>query len=135
MEIGINGDDLVMSQMPKDYWLKGAKTKHLLACMVHRRNKEIASQCLSLTAGQSSEIQRSNATTRVATEHAEAKKAHKREDKEDKEEMRVRRIHANIGEMSLIKSWNNLVATQLELYTNNKVIFCSSNGPRTISKW
>jgi hypothetical protein len=82
LEIDIYGDDLVMSQMPKDYWLKGAKTKHHLACIVHQRNKEIPSQCLWLPAGQSRVIQKSNAATRIATEHAKAKKACKRKDKE-----------------------------------------------------
>ena len=63
-----------MSEMPNDYWLKGEKTKLLLACMVHHGNKEIATQCSLLAAGQTREVQRGNAAARVAAEHAEARK-------------------------------------------------------------
>jgi thymidine kinase len=93
--------------------------------MVHRTNKELATQCSSLPAGQSREIQRSKATAQVDTERADARKARKRQDKDD---VRVRRIRANIGETSLIKSRNDLVATQLQLYNNNKSSFVAAMG-------
>jgi hypothetical protein len=93
--------------------------------MVHRTNKELATQCSSLPAGQSREIQRSKETAQVAAERAEARKARKRQDKDD---VRVRRIRANIGETSLIKSRNDLVATQLQLYNNNKSSFVAAMG-------
>ena len=35
----------------------------------------------------------------------------------------MRRIHVNIGETSLIKSRNDLVVTQLQLYNGNKSSF------------
>ena len=63
-----------MSEMPNNYWLKVEKTKLLLACMVHRGNKEIAAQCLLLAAGQTRKVQRGNAAARVAAERAEARK-------------------------------------------------------------
>ena len=62
-----------MKQMPKGYWLKGEKTKFLLACMVHRSNKEIATQCSLLPAGPTREVQRSNAAARVAAECSEVR--------------------------------------------------------------
>ncbi len=103
-------------QMPKDYWLRGGPTKCLLACMVHRCNKEIATVCSSLPAGPSREVQRNNAAARVAAERAVDRAAVKKAQKEqDDEDLRVRRIRADIGETSLIKSRNDLVATQLEL--------------------
>jgi hypothetical protein len=93
--------------------------------MVHQTNKELATQYLSLPAGQSREIQRSKATAQVAAERVEARKTRKRQDKDD---VRVRRIRANIGETSLIKSRNDLVATQLQLYNNNKSSFVAAMG-------
>ncbi len=115
--------------MPNDYWLRGVQTKCLLACMVHRCNKEIATICSSLPAGQSREMQRSNAAARVAAERATERAATKKARREkDDEDLRVRRIRANIGETSLIKSRNDLVATQLELYNNNKASFIAALG-------
>jgi len=74
-------------------------------------------------------LQRNNAAARVAAERAvecaATKKARKEKDDED---LKVRRICANIGETSLIKSRNDLVATQLELYNNNKASFIAALG-------
>ena len=64
----------MMSEMPNDYWLKGEKTKLLLACMVHCGNKEITTHCSLLAAGQTREVQRGNEAARVAAECAEARK-------------------------------------------------------------
>ena len=114
-----------MSEMPNDYWLKGEKTKLLLACMVHRGNKEIATQCSLLAAGQTREVQRGNAAARVAAERADARKKRR---KQDNDVNLVRRIHVNIGETSLIKSRNDLVATQLQLYNDNKSSFVAAMG-------
>ena len=63
-----------MKEMPKDYWLKGEKTKLLLAWMVHPESKEIATQCLLLPAGPTREVQRSNAAARVTAKPSEAQK-------------------------------------------------------------
>ena len=61
-------------------------------------------------------VQRNNAAVRVAAERALDRATVKKARKEqDDEELRVRRIRADIGETSLIKSRNDLVATQLEL--------------------
>ena len=40
----------------------------------------------------------------------------------------MRRIHVNIGETSLIKSRNDLVVTQLQLYNGNKSSFVAAMG-------
>ena len=65
--VGMDDDDII-SQIPSIYWLKGAKTKCLLVCMVHRLNKDIAAICSSLPSGQTKAIQCSNAAARVAKE-------------------------------------------------------------------
>ena len=52
----VNNNEVITS-IPSDFWLKGSKTRCLLACMVHRTNKEIASSVASLNPGQSREIQ------------------------------------------------------------------------------
>jgi hypothetical protein len=125
LSVGADDKEQLLRQMPKDYWLRGGPTKFILACMVHQYNKEITTSCSSLPAGQSREVQRNNAAARVSAERAAVKKAHKKQDDED---LRVRRIHANIGKMSLIKSRNHLVATQLQLYNNNKGSFIAAMG-------
>ena len=61
-------DDEVIPSIPSDYLLKGGKTRCLLACMVHRTNKEIASSVASLNLGQSREIQCNNARARIIAE-------------------------------------------------------------------
>ena len=71
------------------------------------------------------EKSRSKAAAQVAAEHAEGRKARKRQDKDD---VKVRRIRAKIGETSLIKSRNDLVATQLQLYNINKSSFVAAMG-------
>jgi len=76
-------------------------------------------------------VQRENAAARVAGECAAAKKAWKRED-DDK--IKVRRFCANIGETSLIKLRNDLVATQLQLYNNNKESFIAALGQEAYDK-
>jgi argininosuccinate lyase len=110
-------DKDVISQMPGDYWLRGTNTRCLLACMVHRTNKEIAATCAS--------PQRINAAARVTKEREDAREARKRSMDYDRSE---RRIRTSIGEMSVIKSRNDIVATQLRLYNDNKDSFIAAMG-------
>jgi hypothetical protein len=118
-------DEDVISQMPDDYWLRGTNTRCLLACMVHRTNKEIAATCASLPRGQTRETQRINAAARVTKEREDAREARKRSMDYDRSE---RRIRTSIGEMSVIKSRNDIVATQLRLYNDNKDSFIAAMG-------
>ncbi len=80
-------------------------------------------------------MQRSHAAARVAAEcaaeRAAAKKARKVQDDKD---LRVRRIRANIGKTSLIKTRNDLDATQLHLYNNNKSSFIAAMGQEAYDK-
>jgi hypothetical protein len=64
LTVGADGNEQLLRQMPKDYWLRGCPTKCLLACMVHQCNKEITTSCSSLPAGQSREVLRNNAAAR-----------------------------------------------------------------------
>ena len=114
-----------MKQMPKDYWLKGDNTKFLNACIVHRMNKEIATQCLLIPAGLTRKVQWNNAAARVAAERSEARKERKKRESNDITEQR---ICNNMGQTSLIKSRNELVMTQLRLYNKNKEAFVATMG-------
>ena len=125
MTVDPDNDNDVMKQMPKDYWLKGDNTKFLLACMVHRTNKEIATKCSSLPASVTREVQRSNAAARVAAERLEARNERKRRERDDITGLRIRN---NMGQTSLIKSRNELVMTQLRLYNENKEAFVATMG-------
>ena len=78
LTVGPDNDNDVMKQMPKDYWLKGDNIKFLLACIVHRMNKEIATQCLLIPAGLTRKVQWNNAAARVAAERSEARKKRKK---------------------------------------------------------
>ena len=124
-------DDDIISQMPGDYWLRGTTTRCLLACMVHRSNKEIAAACSNLPRGQTREMQRSNAAARVAQERDDAREARKRSSEFDQADQRIR---TNIGEMSIIKSKNDVVATQLGLYNANKDAFIAAMGEDAYNK-
>ncbi len=117
--------------MPGDYWLRGTTTLCLLACMVHRSNKEIAAACSNLPRGQTREMQCSNAAARVAQEREDAREARKRSSECDQ---RDRRIRTNIGEMSILKSKNDIVATQLGLYNANKDAFIAAMGEEAYNK-
>ena len=125
MTVGPDNDNDVMKQMPKDYWLKGDNTKFLLACMVHRTNKEIATKCSSLPASVTREVQRSNAAARVAAERLEARNERKRRERDDITGLRIRN---NMGQTSLIKSRNELVMTQIRMYNENKDAFVATMG-------
>ena len=118
-------DDDVISQMPVDYWLRGTNTRCLLACMVHCSNKEIAATCSSLPRWQTREMQHISAVARVAKEREDAREARKRSMEYDRSD---RRIRTNIAEMSLIKLRNDVVATQLRLYNDNKDAFVAAMG-------
>ena len=110
--VGPDNSNDIIDQMPKDYWLKGDNTKFLLACMVHRTNKEIAMQCSSLPAGLTREVQRNNAAARVAAERSVARKERKIRESED---ITGQRIRNSMGQTSLIKSRNELVMTQMRM--------------------
>ena len=125
MTVDPDNDNDVMKQMPKDYWLKGDNTKFLLACMVHRTNKEIATKCSSLPASVTREVQRSNAAARVAAERLEARNERKRRERDDITGLRIRN---NMGQTSLIKSRNELVMNQIRLYNENKEAFVATMG-------
>ena len=90
MTVDADNDNDVLKQMPKDYWLKGDNTKFLLACMVHRTNKEIATRCSSPPASVTREVQRSNAAARVAAEGSEARKERKKQERDDITGQRIR---------------------------------------------
>ena len=123
MTVDADNDNDVLKQMPKDYWLKGDNTKFLLACMVHRTNKEIATKCSSLPASVTREVQRSNAAARVAAERLEARNERKRRERDD---ITGLRICNNMGQTSLIKSRNELVMNQIRLYNENKEAFIAT---------
>ncbi len=125
LEVAADEDESVMREMPKEYWLKGAKSKHLLACMVHRCNKEIAAECARLPSVQTREDQRRAAAARVANERAAASKVRSNQNAEEKKEKRIRLM---IAENSLIKTKNDLITTQLELYNRNKSSYVAALG-------
>ncbi len=58
-------DDEVIPSISSDYWLKGGKSRCLLACMVDWTNKEIGSNVAALPPGQSRELQHNNAVARI----------------------------------------------------------------------
>lgn len=89
LEVAADEDESVMREMPKEYWLKGAKSKHLLACMVHRCNKEIAAECARLPSVQTREDQRRSAAARVANERAAARNACSKQNAEERQEKRI----------------------------------------------
>ena len=68
-------DHEVIPSIPSDFWLKGCKTRCVLAYMVYRTNKEIASIVAALTPGHSKEIQRNNVVARIVEERDTARKA------------------------------------------------------------
>ena len=117
-------DDEVIPSIPSDFWLKGCKTRCLLACMVHRTNKEIASSVASLNPAQSREIQCNNATARITAERHTACKTRKRESDDETH----KRIQNQIGHMSIIKAQNDIVSTQLCLYNENRDAFVAAMG-------
>ena len=117
-------DDAVIRSIASDFWLKGGK-RCLLACMVHRTNKEIATKCSSLPASVTREVQRSNAAARVAAERLEARNERKRRERDDITGLRIRN---NMGQTSLIKSRNELVMNQIRLYNENKEAFVATMG-------
>ena len=123
--VGPDNDNDVIDQMPKDYWLKGDNMKFLLACMVHRTNKEIAMQCSLLPAGSTREVQRNNAAARVAAERSAARKEWKKRESKD---ITGQRIRNSMGQTSLIKSRNELVMTQIRMYNENKDAFVATMG-------
>ena len=69
------GDDAVIPSIPSDFWLKGGKTRCLLACVFDKTNKEIGSNVAALSPGQSREMQRNNAAARNVLERDTAQKA------------------------------------------------------------
>ena len=117
-------DDEVISSIPSDFWLKGCKTRCLLACMVHRTSKEIATSVASLNPGQSREIQHNNATARIVAERDTAHKTQKRESDDENH----KRIRNQIGHISVIKVQNDIVSTQLCLYNENRDAFVAAMG-------
>mgnify|MGYP006159130549 CR=1 FL=1 len=125
MEVAADEDERVLREMPKEYWLKGANTKHFLACMVHRRNKEVAVEYARLPSVQTREDKRRAAAARVANEHAAASKARSNQNAEERQEKRIRLM---IAENSLIKTKNDLITMQLELYNRNKSSYVAALG-------
>ena len=89
LEVATDEDESVLREMPKEYWLKGAKSKHLLACMVHCCNKEIAAEYARLPSVQTSEDQRRSAAGRVANECVAASKARSNQNAEERQEKRI----------------------------------------------
>ena len=61
-------DDEVIPSVTSDYWLKGGKTRCLLAFMVHLTNKETGSNIAAFPLGQSKEAQCNNAVARIFAE-------------------------------------------------------------------
>ena len=117
-------DEVVLLITPPDYWLKGGKTRCLLACMVHCSSKEISVQVTTLPPGQSREVQCNNAAGRVANEREMAKKVRKR----DSDHEAVKKIQNSIRQMSMIKAQNEAVSTQLHLKNENKDAFIAALG-------
>ncbi len=86
--------------------------------MVHRANKEVATECSRLPAGSTREVQRNSAAARIAAECKEARKERKRQ----------KTTTWLLDEFELIKSRNKLVASQIKLYTENKATCIATMG-------
>jgi len=99
--------------------------------MVHRCNKDIATNCSSLVAGQTREIQRNNTAARVAEDRAEARKARKRkEDRDDKEG----KMRAELCKASVIQTRTEIIVTQLQTYRDYKSSFITEMGQEAYDK-
>ncbi|KAL3788792.1 hypothetical protein HJC23_006245 [Cyclotella cryptica] len=97
--------------------------------MVHRLNKDVVTICSTLNPGQTRENQRRSAAARVQTEREETSVARKRNQNNlDKDEERQRKTRYTIGQMTVVKSQNDLVSSQLRLYQENKDSFISIMG-------
>ena len=123
--IGYENEDIIPF-IPNDYWLRGTKTRCLLACMVHRMNKEVATNVSSLRPGQTREEQHENAAERIVMERQIARNARKRDN--DEEDTTHKRLRNHIGMMSVIKSQNDVVSVQLCLYNENRQAFIATMG-------
>jgi hypothetical protein len=100
--------------IPYDYWLKSLKTRSLHACMVHQMNKEIRVFVSGLSSGQTSNMQCKNTVERVCKERKVAQKIWKISDAVQDNDAH-KHISTKIGEMSLLKSQNDLVLSQLNI--------------------
>ena len=72
----------------------------------------------TLPPGQLRDIQCENAVERVTMEHELAQKACKRSD--DEQDKAHKRIWNKIGQMSVIKSQNDVISTEFHLYNEKK---------------
>lgn len=120
-------DHEIMEIIPDDYWLKSLKTRCLHACMVHRTNKEISAFVGQLSPGVTRDTQRENAAERVRVERVVARNNRRRNEYDDDSKAK-KRIRNKIGEMSVIKSENEVVLSQLRVYNENKESFVRAMG-------
>ena len=121
-------DSELTAIIPDDYWLKSPNTRCLLAAMVHRMNKEVATLCSSLPPGKNRASQRKDAEERLATEREEARGAKRCNNDEDEHEQTHKKSKSTISRMSVIKSQNDLISTQVRLLQDNKESFLITMG-------
>jgi hypothetical protein len=85
--------------------------------MVHRTNKEIATDCASQEAGQTRVEQRANAHKRLLTQQAEDAASARDADPMNQQYKRIKLTQAHLD---VISAQNSSIAAQLKLYNDNR---------------
>ena len=104
-EVPDDTDDAdVYSDIPADWWLfPDSKARLLLACMVHRRNKEIAPLCTGHKRGQTRETQRQAKEARVTQQREEERQDRANRIQSDPRMQRQQRLQEDVARMAIIE--------------------------------
>ena len=121
----LEGTDEEDINVPDDWWYTSPLTRYLLACMVHRKNKEICNNCTQQAAGQPQAAQRDKSNARLASARAAETAASNDMDPDYQMHKQIRLSH---GKMAIIKTQTDVVSLQLDLFMKHKNSFIEEYG-------
>ena len=119
--------------IPDNWWLNNINTKCLLACMVHRQNKELVNDCTAAPPGQTRETQRRSAQSRLVNDRSQDRAAIAATAQDNDPDLRLqKKMRLSIAQMSVIKAQSDVVSMQIKLLNENKDSYVSRHGA---DKW
>lgn len=140
-------DDAVESSMPAQWWLTVTSAvwnptnliRCFLAIQVHRKNKEIAAQCNSQSAGQTRNQQRdadADQTASVRSDARSAKMAAERTAERDADPYyhQEKKLRIMVVRTNILKEQNDMISTQCTLLANNEALFVRVHGQAAYDK-
>ena len=108
----------------KEVWSKANGIRCLFALQVHRKNKEITTDCTAAEAGQTRDQQRAAAANEVIADRAEARTAARTYERDtDPYYHKEKKLRLMVVNVAVLEKQSDMISKQLTMFAKNEASF------------